>query len=150
MGFGLPAAIGAVVANPNAIVVDVDGDGSFMMNLQELATIKAENLPVKIIILNNQHLGMVVQWQDSFYGGNRVYTFLGDPSDENEIFPDFLCYAKGSKIPAKRVSKKGELRDAIRIMLSTPGPYLLDVIVSHQEHVLPMIPSNGAFKDIIT
>ncbi|VVB17878.1 unnamed protein product [Arabis nemorensis] len=124
MGFGLPAAIGAVLANPNSIVVDIDGDGSVMMNLQELATIKAENLPVKILILNNQQLGMVLQWEDRFSKGNRAHTFLGDPSKENEIFPDFLCYAKESNIPAKRVSKKEELKSAIHKMLTTPGRVL--------------------------
>ncbi|KAA8542675.1 hypothetical protein F0562_023826 [Nyssa sinensis] len=113
MGFGLPAAIGAAVARPDAIVVDIDGDGSFIMNVQELATIRVENLPVKIMILNNQHL-------------------------------------EACGIPAVRVKKKGDLRAAIQKMLDTPGPYLLDVIVPHQEHVLPMIPSGGAFKDVIT
>ena len=78
MGFGLPAAIGAAVANPGAVVVDIDGDGSFIMNVQELATIRVENLPVKILLLNNQHLGMVVQWEDRFYKSNRAHTYLGD------------------------------------------------------------------------
>jgi len=150
MGFGLPAAIGAAVANPDAIVVDIDGDGSFMMNVQELATIRVENLPVKILLLNNQHLGMVVQWEDRFYKANRAHTYLGDPSKEDEIFPNMLGFADACGIPAARVAKKEELREAIQKMLDTPGPYLLDVIVPHQEHVLPMIPSNGSFKDVIT
>nr|UYO08640.1 acetohydroxyacid synthase 1 [Cicer arietinum] len=150
MGFGLPAAMGAAVANPDAVVVDIDGDGSFMMNVQELATIKVEKLPVKILLLNNQHLGMVVQWEDRFYKSNRAHTYLGDPSRENEIFPNMLGFADACGIPAARVTKKEELRDAIQKMLDTPGPYLLDVIVPHQEHVLPMIPSNGSFKDVIT
>ncbi|KAK4750695.1 hypothetical protein SAY87_004177 [Trapa incisa] len=149
MGFGLPAAIGAAVANPNATVVDIDGDGSFMMNVQELATIRVENLPVKILLLNNQHLGMVVQWEDRFYKANRAHTYLGDPSRESEIFPDMLKFAEACGIPAARVTKKADLKAAIKKMLATPGPYLLDVIVPHQEHVLPMIPSGGAFKDII-
>eukprot|EP01018_Ginkgo_biloba_P003676 Gb_40080 [translate_table: standard] len=150
MGFGLPAALGAAVANPGVTVVDIDGDGSFLMNVQELATIKVENLPVKIMILNNQHLGMVVQWEDRFYKANRAHTYLGDPSNESEIFPDLLKMAEACNIPAARVTKKGDVRMAIVKMLETPGPYLLDVIVPHQEHVLPMIPSGGAFKDIIT
>nr|WOV65532.1 acetolactate synthase 1 [Linum usitatissimum] len=150
MGFGLPAAIGAAVANPGAVVVDVDGDGSFMMNLQELATIRVENLPVKIMILNNQHLGMAVQWEDRFYKANRAHTFLGNPENEGEIFPDMLRFAEGCGIPAARVTMIGELREGMKKMLETPGPYLLDVIVPHQEHVLPMIPSGGAFKDAIT
>lgn len=150
MGFGLPAAIGAAVANPDAVVVDIDGDGSFIMNVQELATIKVENLPVKILLLNNQHLGMVVQWEDRFYKSNRAHTYLGDPSRETEIFPNMLKFAEACGVPAARVTKKEELREAIQKMLDTPGPYLLDVIVPHQEHVLPMIPSNGTFKDVIT
>ncbi|PIA44732.1 hypothetical protein AQUCO_01700376v1 [Aquilegia coerulea] len=149
MGFGLPAAIGAVVAKPDAIVVDIDGDGSFMMNVQELATVRVENLPIKIMILNNQHLGMVVQWEDRFYKANRAHTYLGNPSKESEIFPDMLKFAEACDIPAARVTKKGDLREAIQKMLETPGPYLLDVIVPHQEHVLPMIPAGGAFKDVI-
>ncbi|XAR50331.1 Acetolactate synthase [Bertholletia excelsa] len=150
MGFGLPAAIGAAVARPDAVVVDIDGDGSFIMNVQELATIRVENLPVKIMLLNNQHLGMVVQWEDRFYKANRAHTYLGNPANESQIFPNMLKFAEACDIPAARVTKKGELRAAIQKMLDTPGPYLLDVIVPHQEHVLPMIPSGGAFKDIIT
>lgn len=150
MGFGLPAAIGAAVARPDAVVVDIDGDGSFMMNVQELATIRVENLPVKIMMLNNQHLGMVVQWEDRFYKANRAHTYLGNPAKESEIFPDMLKFAEACDIPAARVKNKGELRAAIQKMLDTPGPYLLDVVVPHQEHVLPMIPSGGAFKDVIT
>ncbi|KAL6001023.1 Agglutinin-like protein 1 precursor [Asimina triloba] len=150
MGFGLPAAIGAARASPGFTVVDIDGDGSFMMNVQELATIRVENLDVKVMILNNQHLGMVVQWEDRFYRANRAHTYLGNPAKEQEIFPDFLKFAEACGIPATRVSKKSELREAICRMLKTPGPYLLDVVVPHQEHVLPMIPSGGAFRDMIT
>ncbi|KAJ7956039.1 Acetolactate synthase [Quillaja saponaria] len=150
MGFGLPAAIGAAVANPDSIVVDIDGDGSFIMNVQELATISVEKLPVKIMLLNNQHLGMVVQWEDRFYKANRAHTYLGNPSNESEIFPNMLKFADACGIPAARVTKKEDLRGAIQKMLDTPGPFLLDVIVPHQEHVLPMIPSGGAFKDVIT
>ncbi|GLT50004.1 hypothetical protein SLA2020_235210 [Shorea laevis] len=149
MGFGLPAAIGAAVANPGALVVDIDGDGSFIMNVQELATIRVENLPIKIMLLNNQHLGMVVQWEDRFYKANRAHTYLGDPSKESEIFPNMLTFAEACGIPAARVTRKDDLKAAVQKMLNTPGPYLLDVIVPHQEHVLPMIPSGGAFKDVI-
>nr|ASL69933.1 acetolactate synthase [Amaranthus palmeri] len=150
MGFGLPAAIGAAVARPDAVVVDIDGDGSFIMNVQELATIRVENLPVKIMLLNNQHLGMVVQLEDRFYKANRAHTYLGNPSNSSEIFPDILKFAEACDIPAARVTKVSDLRAAIQTMLDTPGPYLLDVIVPHQEHVLPMIPSGAAFKDTIT
>ncbi|KAK1376107.1 Acetolactate synthase [Heracleum sosnowskyi] len=150
MGFGLPAAIGAAVGRPDCVVVDIDGDGSFMMNVQELATIRASKLPIKILLLNNQHLGMVVQWEDRFYKANRAHTYLGDPANESEIFPNMLKFAEACNIEAARVTKVGDLKAAIQKMLDYPGPYLLDVIVPHQEHVLPMIPSGGAFKDVIT
>ncbi|CAN4097574.1 unnamed protein product [Withania somnifera] len=150
MGFGLPAAIGAAVARPDAIVVDIDGDGSFMMNVQELATIRVENLPVKMMIINNQHLGMAVQWEDRFYKGNRADSYLGNPFNKAQVFPNMLKFAEACDIPAARVTNKNDVRTAIQKMLDTPGPYLLDVIVPHQEHVLPMIPSDGAYKDIIT
>ncbi|XVE84503.1 hypothetical protein DITRI_Ditri17bG0018800 [Diplodiscus trichospermus] len=96
------------------------------------------------------HLGMVVQWEDRFYRANRAHTYLGDPSNEFEIFPNMLKFAEACGIPAVRVTRKEDLRAAIQQMLDTPGPYLLDVVVPHQEHVLPMIPSGGAFKDMIT
>ncbi|KAL2613292.1 hypothetical protein R1flu_024984 [Riccia fluitans] len=150
MGFGLPSALGAAATNPDIPVIDIDGDGSFVMNVQELATIFVEKLPVKIMILNNQHLGMVVQWEDRFYKANRAHTYLGDPDHEEQIYPDFCTVADGFKVPNARVVRKGDLRDAIQKMLDTPGPYLLDVIVPHQEHVLPMIPGGASFKDIIT
>ncbi|KAK8549258.1 hypothetical protein V6N13_008935 [Hibiscus sabdariffa] len=120
------------------------------MNIQELATISVENLPVKIPLLNNQHLGMVVQMEDRFYKANRAHTYLGNPWEESEIFPDMLKFADACGVPGARVTKKEDLRGAIGKMLETPGPYLLDVIVPHQEHVLPMIPSGGTFKDVIT
>ncbi|XP_052153111.1 probable acetolactate synthase 2, chloroplastic [Oryza glaberrima] len=151
MGFGLPAAAGAAVANPGATVVDIDGDGSLLMNIQELAMVRVENLPVKVMVLNNQHLGMVVQWEDRFYDANRAHTYLGNPAANGggEVYPDFVAIAGGFGIPAARVTRKGEVRAAVEEMMAAPGPYLLDVVVPHQEHVLPMIPSNGAFKDII-
>ncbi|GJX11423.1 acetolactate synthase [Tanacetum coccineum] len=150
IGFGLPTGIGAAVARPDAVVVDIDGDGSFMMNVQELATIRVENLSVKILLLNNQHMGMVVQWDDRFYKANRANTYLGNPMKESEIFPYMLKFAEACNIPAARVTKKADLRAAIQKMLDTLGPYLLYVIVPHQEHVLPMIPTGGGFMDVIT
>jgi acetolactate synthase-1/2/3 large subunit len=159
MGFGLPAALGAQVACPEKTVVDIDGDGSFLMNVQELATIVCEKLPVKIFVINNQHLGMVVQWEDRFYQGTRGHTYLG-PIDRPEAigcggaeisspYPDFVKIADGFGIPARHVRDKKDLRTAIRTMLTTDGPYLLDVLVPYQEHVLPMIPSNMTVRDII-
>ena len=87
MGFGFPTALGAKVAFPDRQVIDIDGDGSFLMNIQELACAHIENIPAKVIILNNQHLGMVVQWEDRFYNSNRGHTFLGDPKDRERFYP---------------------------------------------------------------
>jgi acetolactate synthase-1/2/3 large subunit len=148
MGFGLPAALGAALARPDKLVVDIDGDGSFAMNVQELATLYAENIPVKVLLLNNQHLGMVVQWEDIMYESNRGHTFIGDPKGEG-IFPDYVKVAEGFRVAAERVTKKAELPAAMDRMLNTPGPYVLDVIVPYKEHVLPMIPAGKSFADII-
>lgn len=157
MGFGLPAAIGAAAARPDDLVIDIDGDGSFVMNIQELATLHAEELPVKCFILNNQYLGMVVQWEDRFYKANRGHTYLGSPDDdfqvskeEAHIFPDFVTIAQGFRVPAERVMRMSDLPAAIQRMIDAEGPYLLDVMVPHVEHVLPMVPGGGTFKDTIT
>jgi acetolactate synthase-1/2/3 large subunit len=164
MGFGLPSALGAAVAydgtdkgRPKKVVVDIDGDGSFLMNCQELATAKIEKLEVKTFILNNQHLGMVVQWEDRFYKANRAHTYLGHREGDyqksglmSDIYPDFVMMAQSFGVPAKRVTKPEELRPAIKEMLATPGPYLLDVMVPHVQHVLPMIPGGASFKEVIT
>jgi acetolactate synthase-1/2/3 large subunit len=91
MGYGYPAALGAKVAFPDRQVVDIDGDGSFLMNVQELATAHIEKIAAKAIILNNQHLGMVVQWEDKFYEGNRGHTYLGDPENRHQIPTPSMC-----------------------------------------------------------
>ncbi|HUS39052.1 MAG TPA: biosynthetic-type acetolactate synthase large subunit [Pirellulales bacterium] len=160
MGFGLPSAMGAQAAHPDALVVDIDGDGSFQMNVQELATCYCENLPVKVMLLNNQHLGMVVQWEDRFMGGNRAHTYLGPighleaTGDGNgdfavERYPDFVAIAKGYGWGAATVSKKNDLVGALKEMIESDGPFLLDVEVPYVAHVLPMIPSMGTVKDMI-
>jgi acetolactate synthase-1/2/3 large subunit len=148
MGFGLPAAMGAQAAHPDAIVVDIDGDGSFLMNIQELACAHVEKLPVKILLLNNQHLGMVVQWEDRFHGGNRGHTYLGAGMDADP-YPDFNTIARGFGVGARSVLKKADLDAAFEEMIASDGPFLLNVHVPHQEHVLPMIPSGQSVKEII-
>lgn len=156
MGFGLPAAIGAQVAHPDRIVVDIDGDGSFLMNVQELATAVVEDIPAKILLLNNQHLGMVVQWEDRFYDGVRGHTVLcrqdniGGPDNLDAIYPDFVSMARSFGCGARRVWKREDLRDGIDEMLNTKGPFLLEVIVPYTEHVLPFIPQRKGAKDILT
>ena len=150
MGFGLPAAMGAALAKPGAMVIDVDGDGSFLMNIQELATIRVENLPVKIMVFNNQYLGMVYQYGYEYGDSNPMHSYMGNPSEQDKVFPDFLMFAKACNIPAARVRKKGELREAIEKMLKTPGPYLLDVMVPQEAQLLQLIPDGGTFKDATT
>jgi len=155
MGFGYPAALGAKVACPDRQVIDIDGDGSFVMNIQELATAKIENIAAKAMILNNQHLGMVVQWEDRFYGSIRGNTILGDqnniggPDNPDALYPDFVKIAEGFGVKGRRVIRREELREAIQEMLDHDGPYLLDVIVPYTEHVLPMIPAGKTVKDMI-
>jgi acetolactate synthase-1/2/3 large subunit len=148
MGFGLPSALGAKVAHPDHLVIDIDGDGSFLMNVQELATAYAEKIPAKVLLLNNQHLGMVVQWEDRFFGSNRGHTYLGAGAD-HAPYPDFVTIAKGFGVKAQSIEAKGDLDAALIAMIESPGPYVLNVHVPHQEHVLPMIPAGMSVKDII-
>ena len=160
MGFGLPAAMGAQAAFPDRLVIDIDGDGSFQMNIQELATCFCEKLPVKVLLLNNQHLGMVVQWEDRFMNGNRAHTYLG-PVDHLEAtgqgegsfaqqrYPDFVKIAQGYGCGAATIQQQSDLVPALEEMIATSGPYVLDVQVPYEAHVLPMIPSGGSVKDLI-
>jgi len=160
MGFGLPAAMGAKVANPDRLVIDIDGDGCLQMNIQEMATCYCEKIPIKVLLLNNQHLGMVMQWEDRFFQSNRANTYLG-PIDHPETlgkgsgigpetrYPDYVAIAKGYGWDAMQVSQKSELPDAIKKMIDAPGSFLLDVTVPYQEHVLPMIPAGATVQDMI-
>ena len=155
MGFGYPAALGAKVARPDKQVIDIDGDGSFAMNIQELATAHIEKIGAKAMILNNQHLGMVVQWEDRFYGSVRGNTILGDennvgrPDNPSALYPDFVKIAEGYGVKGRRVIKRSELKEAIQEMLDCDGPFLLDVIVPYTEHVLPMIPAGKSVKEML-
>ena len=147
MGFGLPAAMGAKVACPEKTVINIDGDGSFQMNIQELGTLYAEGIDVKMIILNNQHLGMVAQWEDRFYGSRHCNTILEDK--DKQYYPDFVTIAGGYKIPGRVICEREEVEDAIREMLAAKGPFLIDCHTGYQEHVLPMIAPGKCYKDII-
>ena len=149
MGYGYPAAMGAKVACPDKQVVDIDGDGSFLMNVQELATAHIEKIAAKALILNNQHLGMVVQWEDRFYQGNRGHTYLGDPMNMKQIYPDYVTMAKAFNVPCERVMFKKDLRDAMKRMLDSDQPYVLDVITPYTEHVLPFIPAGKTIREMI-
>ncbi len=149
MGFGFPAALGIKVAHPDKQVVDIDGDGSFLMNVQELATAKVEKIAAKAIILNNQHLGMVVQWEDNFYAGNRGHTYLGNPENRQEIYPDYVKVCTSFDVPCERVVYRKDLRAALKRMLEADTPYVLDVITPYTEHVLPFIPAGRSVADMI-
>ena len=149
MGFGFPAALGAKVAFPDRQVIDIDGDGSFLMNVQELACAHVEGIAAKAIIINNQHLGMVVQWEDRFYNSNRGHTFLGDPRNRDRIYPDYVELCRGFGVKCERVIDKKDLRAALQRMLDADECYVLDVMTPYTEHVLPMIPSGKTYRDII-
>jgi acetolactate synthase-1/2/3 large subunit len=156
MGYGLPAAIGAKVGCPERMVIDIDGDGSLNMTVHELATCHRFGLGVKVVVINNQWLGMVRQWQDMIYGGHRSGSGMSDPATavkpdgEADIYPDFVTIAAGYRVRAERVRRKAELPAAYGRMLANPGePYLLDVIVEGEENVFPMIPAGGSYRDII-
>ncbi len=142
MGFGLPAAIGAKVARPSDQSILITGDGSFMMNVQELGTIKRKQIPVKIVLINNQRLGMVRQWQSLFFDGRHSETIL----DDN---PDFVALAAAFGIPGKTITKKEEVESALEEMLASKTAYMLHVLISEEENVWPLVPPGAANQDMI-
>lgn len=142
MGFGLPAAIGAKLARPEDQVVLVSGDGSFMMNVQELGTIRRRQLPVKIILLDNQRLGMVRQWQELFFDGRYSETNLSDN-------PDFITLASAFGIPGQTITRKEEVEPALQTMLESKTAYLLHVAISEEENVWPLVPPGAANQDMM-
>ncbi len=142
MGFGLPAAIGAQFADPGATVINVAGDGSFMMNAQELATIRRYNLPVKLIVLDNQCLGMVRQQQELFYNNRESQIDL----DDN---PDFVAMARAFDIPALHIQRTDQIRRGIETILAYNGPMLLHVAIAREENVWPIVKPGASNRDMI-
>jgi acetolactate synthase-1/2/3 large subunit len=142
MGFGLPAAIGAQFADRNSTVINVTGDGSFMMNAQELATIRRYKLPLKLIILDNQCLGMVRQQQELFYNNRESHINL----DDN---PDFVAMARAFDIPALHIDRTDQIRRGIETILAYDGPMLLHVAISREENVWPIVKPGGSNRDMI-
>jgi acetolactate synthase-1/2/3 large subunit len=141
MGYGFPAAIGAHFARPGETVVDVAGDGSFQMNIQELATVAHNNIPVKVVILNNIYLGMVRQWQELFYERRYAYT---------ELSPvDFVKVANAYGVEGMRVEEKADVRGALETALSHDGPFVLDFRIEREENVFPMVPAGAAINEMI-
>lgn len=139
MGFGIPAAIGAQMARPEDTVICISGDGSFMMNVQELGTIKRKQLPVKMILLDNQRLGMVRQWQELFFEKRYSETILTDN-------PDFLTLAQAFDIPGQRITDKAQVSEALDALFNSDGAYLLHVSIDELENVWPLVPP-GASND---
>ncbi|ENM6579071.1 acetolactate synthase 2 catalytic subunit [Vibrio fluvialis] len=142
MGFGLPAAMGAAVARPNDQSILITGDGSFMMNIQELGTLKRRQIPVKMVLLNNQRLGMVRQWQSLFFDGRHSETIL----DDN---PDFIMLAKAFDIPGKTITRKEEVEPALKEMLESKTAYLLHVAIDEEENVWPLVPPGASNNDML-
>lgn len=140
MGFALPAAIGAKMAAPERDVVAVIGDGGYQMTIQELGTVFQQKIPLKIVVLNNEFLGMVRQWQQLFFDKRYASTEMTNP--------DFIAIAKAYFIDAKKVTKRGELADAVEEMMTTDGPYFLEVCVEKEDNVFPMIPSGASVSEI--
>lgn len=143
MGFGFPAAIGAKVGCPDLQVVDMAGDGSFLMNSQELATAVENDIPVVVAIFNNKYLGMVKQWQDIFYDKRRSSTHLGSS-------PDFVKLAESYGAYGDRITRPSEIAPKLQDALDSGKPAVLDIIVDPDEHVLPMVPAGGKLDDMLT
>lgn len=147
MGFGFPAAMGAKVGRPEAIVVDIAGDGSIQMNIQELATVVLEKIPVKIFILNNGYLGMVRQWQELFY--SKRYAFTPLSREGCTTCPDFVKLAESYGAKGIRVTKKEDVKKAIREAFKEDGPVMVDFLVEREENVFPMVPAGEAIDRMI-
>ena len=142
MGFGFPASIGAVIANKNNRVFCIDGDGSFQMNIQELATAVQYKLPVVICILNNQFLGMVRQWQGLFYGKRYSYTDIASQ-------PDFVKLAEAYGALGIRVTKKEDVAEAFKQAFAYNGPVVMDFVVEREADVFPMVPPGASLIDMV-
>ncbi|MFH1075934.1 MAG: thiamine pyrophosphate-dependent enzyme, partial [Pseudomonadota bacterium] len=142
MGFGLPAAIGAQIARPDKIVIDIAGDGSIQMNIQELMVAVANNVPVKVAILNNGYLGMVRQWQELFYGKRYAATNI-------EQAPDFVKLAEAYGAVGLRATKPEEVVPTIEKALSIPRPVFMDFVVEREESVYPMVPAGKPITEML-
>ncbi|MDE2249789.1 MAG: biosynthetic-type acetolactate synthase large subunit, partial [Gammaproteobacteria bacterium] len=142
MGYGLPAAVGVQIAHPEALVIDIAGEASTLMNIQEMSTIAQYRLPVKLFILNNQYMGMVRQWQELLHGGRYAESFMA-------ALPDFVKLAESFHASGLRAESVGQLDEVIRVMLATDGPVIADIAVDPKENCFPMIPSGAAHNDMI-
>jgi len=142
MGFGLPAAIGAQIGRPDKQVIDIGGDGSFQMTLQELGTAMAYEIPVVVAILNNRYLGMVRQWQDLFWNKRYSHTYF-------ETQPDFAKIAQAYGAYGATVTEVDQVADALREAIKDPRPAVIDFHVRQEENVYPMVPSGASIMEMI-
>jgi acetolactate synthase-1/2/3 large subunit len=142
MGYGLPAAMGVQVAHPDALVIDVAGEASILMNIQEMSTIAQYRLPVKVFILNNEYMGMVRQWQELLHGGRYSESYM-------DSLPDFVKLAEAFGAVGLRASKPSELDDVIKAMIETPKAVIADILVDKTENCFPMIPSGAAHNEML-
>ena len=141
MGFALPAAMGAKLGIPEKQVVAVIGDGGYQMTVQELGTIMQYKIPVKIIVLNNNFLGMVRQWQQLFHGKRYSFTEMQNP--------DFVKLAEAYSIPARKVEAREDLQGALKEMLAAETPFFLEVVVGKEDNVFPMVPAGAGVADVL-
>ena len=142
MGFGLPSAIGAAFANPDSCIICISGDGGIQMNIQELQTIKENNLNIKICILNNSFLGMVRQWQELFYDNNYSHVSIGSPNFEK--------LAESYEIEAQTISNKNDLKQLHNIITKNNNPYVINFHVEKEDNVFPMVPGGYTLGEVIT
>ena len=141
MGYGFPSAVGVQTAHPEALVIDISGEASFLMNMQELSTVRQYRLPLKVFILNNEYLGMVRQWQEFFHGGRYSESY-------SDSLPDFVALAESFGIKGLRATKPAELDDVIAEMIAHDGPVIADIMVEKLENVFPMIPAGAAHNEM--
>jgi acetolactate synthase-1/2/3 large subunit len=141
MGYALPASMGAKIGQPDRVVFAVAGDGGFQMTIQELGTISQYNLDIKIIVLNNNFLGMVRQWQQLFFEKRYSFTEMKNP--------DFVGIAKAYGLASQKVTSRDQLEDAVQAMLDHKGPFVLEVVVEKEDNVFPMIPTGASISDIL-
>jgi acetolactate synthase-1/2/3 large subunit len=142
MGYGLPSALGVQVAHPESLVIDIAGEASFMMNMQELSTLAQYNLPVKMFIINNEWMGMVRQWQELIHGGRYSESYSAS-------LPDFCKLADTVGMVGLVAETPDDLDEVIAEMLAPPGPVIADIRVAKEEHCVPMIPSGAAHNEML-
>jgi acetolactate synthase-1/2/3 large subunit len=142
MGYGLPSAMGVQIAHPEALVIDIAGEASIMMNIQEMSTISQYRLPVKVFILNNEYMGMVRQWQELLHGGRYSQSYM-------ESLPDFVKLAEAFGAVGLRAEKVDDLDDVIREMIATDRAVIADIRVDKTENCFPMIPSGAAHNEML-